>query len=64
MTSTTEKLANNYVWKSEYDKKYSENFKKIFWNHENDSEKWEEVKTESGKVTYRLKGQNNAEKIK
>lgn len=57
MTSRTEKLANNYVWKNEYDKEYGEKLKTIQWNHENDAEKWEEIKTDSGRTILRLKKQ-------
>lgn len=57
MTSRTEKLANNYVWKNEYNKEYGEKLKTIQWNHENDAEKWEKIKTDSGRTILRLKKQ-------
>lgn len=59
MTSKTEKLANNYVWKPEFSKEYKEGYNKIDWTQPAKSE-WEEVKTESGKTTYRLKSKKDA----
>lgn len=53
MTTQTEKLANNYVWKNEYDKQYADNFKKIMWE-KNAPDKWEEIK-ENGKTIIKLK---------
>ena len=55
MTSKTEKLANNYVWKSEYSEEYKEGYNKIDWTQPANAEKWEEIKTDSGKTIYRLK---------
>ena len=60
MNTRTEKLANNYVWKSEYSEEYKEGYNRIDWKQQANAEKWEEIKTDSGKTIYRLKKKNNA----
>lgn len=60
MTTKTEKLANNYVWKSEYSKEYKEGYDRIDWKQPAKDSEWEEVRTESGRITYRLKSKKNA----
>ena len=55
MTSKTEKLANNYLWKPEFSKEYKEGYNRIDWKQQANAEKWEEVKTDSGKTIYKLK---------
>lgn len=55
MTTRTEKLANNYVWKSEYSNEYKDGYNRIDWKQQAKDSEWEEVKTDSGKTIYRLK---------
>ena len=60
MTTRTEKLANNYVWKSEYSNEYKDGYNKIDWKQQANDDKWEEIKTDSGRITYRLKNKKDA----
>ena len=56
MTSKTEKLANNYVWKSEYSKEYKEGYNKIDWTQPAKRQtEWDEIRQNNGRITYRLK---------
>lgn len=59
MTTRTEKLANNYVWKSEYSEEYKKGYNRIDWNKPAKDSEWEEVKTDSDKTIYRLKTKAN-----
>lgn len=61
MSTRTEKLANNYVWKSEYSNEYKEGYNKIDWTQPAKRQtEWEEIKTDSGRITYRLKSKKDA----
>ena len=56
MTSKTEKLANNYVWKSEYSEEYKEGYNRIDWTQQAKRQtEWEEIRKDNGRITYRLK---------
>ena len=56
MTSKTEKLANNYVWKSEYSEEYKKGYNRIDWKQPAKRQmEWEEIRQNNGRITYRLK---------
>ena len=56
MTSKTEKLANNYVWKPEFSKEDKEGYNKIDWTQPAKRQtEWEEIRQNNGRITYRLK---------
>ena len=56
MTSKTEKLANNYVWKPEYSQEYKEGYNRIDWKQQAKHQtEWEEIRKDNGRITYRLK---------
>lgn len=56
MSTRTETLANNYVWKNEYSEEYKKGYNNIDWTQPTKRQaEWEEIKTDSGKTIYRLK---------
>ena len=55
MNTKKKKKKRKNVWKSAYSQQYKEGYNRIDWQQQANDEKWEEVKTDSGKTIYRLK---------